>query len=239
MIIEGDKELSLALEHGVELTAIYSCPDFFGSLDQDLLGRCQASGCPSIEVEPRPFEKMAYRARPAGILVLAKTPDLKLDGFRERLPENPFLLVVEALEKPGNLGTIMRSADGAGVDGVIICEGVTDVFNPNVIRSSLGTIFSSPIARATTVEALDWLRTQGVRLVAATPEASAVYSEVELRPPCAIAVGSEKDGLSQAWIEAADHRVRIPMAGSADSLNAAQAATLMMYEVVRQRGLAV
>jgi len=236
MIVEGPKELAVALERGLTLTSTYYCPDFFGDSEQALLERCKATGCPSLEVGPRAFEKMAYRARPAGILVLAEVPDLSLEGLAENLPESPFILVVEALEKPGNLGTIMRSADGAGVDGVIVCEGVTDIFNPNVIRSSLGTIFSSPIAHASTEEAIGWLRDRGVRLVAASPDATELFTEVGLSPPCAIAVGSEKDGLSGAWLNAADECVRIPMAGAADSLNAAQAATLMMYEVVRQTG---
>jgi len=142
--------------------------------------------------------------------------------------------VIDRPEKPGNLGAILRTADAAGVDGVIVCGGV-DVYNPNVVRASLGTLFTVPVAEATPEAAIAWLRQRGIRLVATTPDAVTPYTAVDLTGPVAIVMGSEAEGLSAQWLAAADVRVVIPMFGQADSLNLATATALLLYEVVRQR----
>jgi TrmH family RNA methyltransferase len=144
--------------------------------------------------------------------------------------------VAEAIEKPGNLGTILRSADAAGADAVLVCDRCTDVFNPNVVRASIGTLFSLPVVEVSTDEALPWLRARGIRILAATPAADTLYTDVDLAAATAIVVGTEKVGLSSRWMSEADVRVRIPMRGQIDSLNVASATTLLLYEAVRQRG---
>jgi TrmH family RNA methyltransferase len=148
----------------------------------------------------------------------------------------PFLLVVEAIEKPGNLGTILRSADAAGVDAVIVCDPVTDIFNPNVVRSSTGVLFSVPVVVAESGPVRAWLRERGIRAVATTPSAGALHTDTDLRGPLAIVMGGEQYGLSDFWLRESDARVRIPMAGQADSLNVAMAAIITLFEAVRQRG---
>jgi TrmH family RNA methyltransferase len=145
---------------------------------------------------------------------------------------------VENVEKPGNLGAILRTADAAGVDGVIVCSdgtASTDLHNPNVIRASLGTLFSVPVAAATTCETIAWLQEHEIQIVVATPETESVYTAVDLQTSVALITGSEAFGLSQQWLAAADKQVRIPMHGTADSLNLATATALLLYEVVRQR----
>ena len=153
----------------------------------------------------------------------------------ETVDSPPFLVVAEGIEKPGNLGTILRSCDAAGVDALILCDACTDVFNPNVVRASVGTLFTVPIFEATTPEAIAWLKKRGVSLLAATPHATEVYTEVDVTGPVALAVGTEQLGLSEAWMKQSELQVRIPMLGVADSLNVATATTLLLYEVVRQR----
>ncbi|MGQ9661298.1 MAG: RNA methyltransferase [Kiritimatiellia bacterium] len=151
--------------------------------------------------------------------------------------ERPLVVVAEAIEKPGNLGTILRSADATGVTAVLVCDRCTDINNPNVVRASIGTLFSLPVVETTSAEALVWLRAHKIQIVAASPHATQKYTEVDLRGPTAIVVGTEQYGLSPTWLEAAHVRVRIPMLGQADSLNVAAATTILLYEVVRQRNL--
>jgi TrmH family RNA methyltransferase len=155
-----------------------------------------------------------------------------------RLPPAPLLVVAEAIEKPGNLGTILRSADAAGAHAVIVCDRCTDINNPNVVRASIGTLFSLPVVEAAGDEALDWLAGRSIRTVAASPHAAALYTEADLAGGVAIVLGTEQYGLSERWMRRADLTVRIPMLGQADSLNVASAATLLLYEAVRQRGTA-
>jgi TrmH family RNA methyltransferase len=146
------------------------------------------------------------------------------------------VVVAEAIEKPGNLGTILRSSDGAGVDAVIVCDRCTDINNPNVVRSSVGTLFTMPVVEASTADTLTWLRTRGIRVVATTPHTDCLYSDADLAGPVAIVVGTEQYGLTETWLAQADVEVRIPMLGTADSLNVASATTILLYEARRQRG---
>ena len=149
--------------------------------------------------------------------------------------KNPFFLIAESIEKPGNLGTILRSCDAVGVDGVIVCDRCTDIYNPNVVRASVGTLFTVPVIEASREETLAWLKQHGVQILSSTPSTNLEYTEADLSGSIAIVVGTEQLGLSDTWLDAADLKVRIPMMGVADSLNVATATTLLLYEVLRQR----
>ena len=234
-LVEGYRAITRAMERGVMLRELYFCRDWFlGENEARVLEQAQAQGAELVELGRDAFAKAAYRDRPEGLLAVVaqwshRPSDLKLG-------RPPFLLVVEAIEKPGNLGTILRSADAAGVDGVIVCDPVTDLFNPNVVRSSTGVLFSVPVALGTTSEVIAFLRERGIRTVATTPGASARYTQTDLTGPLAIVMGSEQFGLSRAWLDASDAQVCIPMAGQADSLNVAMATIITLFEAVRQRG---
>ena len=234
MLVEGREELSLALASGARPQALFYCPAFFGAGDQPaLLTRAREAGADLVEVSAPVFEKLAYREHPDGWLAVVPTPRRRLADLS--LGPTPLLVAAEAVEKPGNLGAILRTADAAGVEGLIVCNPATDVGNPNVVRSSKGTFFTVPVVEAESAEALAWLRERGIALVATTPQAGLIYTQADLRGPVAIAVGTEDEGLSRAWLAQADVAVRIPMAGRVNSLNVATAAALLLYEAVRQR----
>jgi RNA methyltransferase, TrmH family len=237
MRVEGYEELSLALASGVQAAALYFCPAFFRAPDAErLLDQIRHSGAEMIEVSERIFEKIAYREGPDGWLAIV--PALNADLESLRLSQNPFVVVAEAVEKPGNLGAMLRTADAAGVDALIAAEPITDWSNPNIVRSSKGALFSVPVAAADNQQTIAWLRRHTIQIVAATPQADRLYTDADLRGPIAIAVGTEKEGLSQRWLEQADLQVRIPMYGKVNSLNVATATALLVYEVLRQRSAA-
>lgn len=230
-LIEGYRELLRAVQGGKKIDTVYYCPELFlGENEQKLIASTKGE---TIEVTPSVFQKISYRDRPDGLLAVAPIFSTSLHNLPKK--KNPFYIVAEAIEKPGNLGSILRSSDAAGVDALLVCDKCTDLFNPNVVRSSVGTVFTVPIAEATTAETLHFLREQGVKILAATPEAKAVFTEVDMTGPIALVVGTEQLGLSKTWMDEADIQVRIPMRGIADSLNVAAATTLLLYEVVRQR----
>jgi len=236
-LVEGMREVSRALAAGVIPVAAFVCPE---RVEQDArhgvlaqLARLDAERrCHLFTVTPEVFARLAVREESGGVVLVIPFLDTRLEHLPPRQP--PFFAVIDRPEKPGNLGAILRTADAAGVDGVIVCGGV-DVHNPNVVRASLGTLFTVPVAEATAAAALAWLRQRGVRLVATTPDAVTPYTAVDLTGPVAIVMGSEAEGLSAQWLAAADERVVIPMFGQADSLNLATATALLLYEVVRQR----
>lgn len=232
--IEGYRELTRAIGAGVDLQEVAYCPSLFlGTNEDSLLAAAEAAGARLIEFAEEPFRKVSYRDRPEGLIGLAQQFPTGLD--RLDLTGAPLILVVESIEKPGNLGTMLRTADAAGVDAVIVCDPTTDPFNPNVVRASIGCLFVVPLAVASTPETLAWLSDRDVRTFAATPAADRLHWEADYRGACALAIGSEQYGLSETFLEAADERVRIPMLGDADSLNAAMAAGVMLYEAIRQR----
>lgn len=233
-LVEGYRELRQAITHGVRARVVYYCREYFlGDNEDALLKLARDSGAQLIATDTRVFDKLSYRDRPDGLL--AVTPKIGVPLADLVLPDNPFLLIAEGLEKPGNLGTILRSADGAGVDAVVVCDRTTDLNNPNVVRASVGTLFTMPVAESATAETLSWLRDRGVRTLAATPAAELCYWDADLRGPLALVVGSEQYGLTDTWLEAADICVRIPQQGAADSLNVATASTILLYEALRQR----
>jgi len=234
MIVEGFRELRRALDNQYRPVDLFYCPDLFqGANEPGLIDRCREAGATLFECSRPVFEKIGYRDRPDGLLALG--PQIRRTLADLSLPVNPLLVVAEAIEKPGNLGTILRSADAAGVHALIVCDRCTDLNNPNVVRASIGTLFSVPVAEAASPETLDWLRARGIRILAATPHAEADYFDVDLSGPVALVVGAEQYGLSDLWMKAADLQVRIPMLGQADSLNVSSATTLLLYEAVRQR----
>lgn len=230
-LIEGYRELKRAVDAGLEVETIFYCPEFFlGSNEKDLItaAHCNAFACTSAV-----FAKLSYRDRPDGILAIAKQMHLKLADLS--LSPCPFLLIAESIEKPGNLGSILRSCDAAGVDAVIVCDRTTDIHNPNVVRSSVGTLFTQPVIEAGSEEMIRYLKEHGISIAAATPHAELEFTQADFKVPLAIAMGTEQYGLSQMWMKEADIAIRIPMNGVADSLNVASATTLLLYEVVRQR----
>jgi len=234
-LVEGYREIRRAMEKGVALAELYFASDWFlGENEPGLIAQAEAAGARLFELSKDAFAKVAYRERPDGLLAVVAQWKRTLPELA--LPDDPFLLVVEAIEKPGNLGTILRSADAAGCDGVIVCDPVTDLFNPNVVRASTGVLFSVPCVVEEGPRVHAWLRGQGIRMIATTPAAATLYTEARLTGPLAIIMGSEQYGLSDFWLKGADLPVRIPMAGQADSLNVAMAALIALFEAVRQRG---
>jgi TrmH family RNA methyltransferase len=253
-MIEGYREIRRALEKGVRPKEFYFSPDWFlGENEPALIEQAKQAGAQLFELSKDAFAKVAYRERPDGLLAVApqwkrSLEDLHVAGFADPGPESetpgsptpataklPFLLVVESIEKPGNLGTILRSADAAGCDAVIVCDPVTDIFNPNVVRASTGVLFSVPVVVAESTAVHAWLKEKGIRMAATTPHTTNIYTQTDLRGPLAIVMGSEQYGLSEFWMKGADVLVRIPMAGQADSLNVAMATIITLFEAVRQR----
>jgi len=234
-LIEGYRGVRRALDSGWPLTELYICPELFqGGNEAALIAACAAGGAVVFETTAPVFQKIAYRDRPEGLLALA--PQRRQSLADLVLPSRPPLyLVAEGIEKPGNLGTMLRSADATGVDALVLADACTDLFNPNVVRASTGSLFHVPVAEASTADTLAWLRANGVRILAATPHAEPLYTEVDMTGPLAIAVGAEQYGLTAPWISEADLAVRIPMLGQADSLNVSTATALLLYEAVRQR----
>ena len=233
-LVEGFREIRRALEKRVALTEIYFSPEWFlGANEPALIEQARAAGAAVFELTKDAFAKVAYRERPDGLLAVA--PQWKRALADLALPAEPLLLVVEAIEKPGNLGTILRSADAAGCDAVIVCDPVTDIFNPNVVRASTGVLFSVPLVVEENARVLAWLRSKQIRAVATTPAAEKIYTDADLRGPLAVVMGSEQYGLSEFWLINCDLPVRIPMAGQADSLNVAMATIIALFEAVRQR----
>ncbi|HRY32870.1 MAG TPA: RNA methyltransferase [Bacteroidales bacterium] len=233
-VFEGIKEIELALEAGVEIHSFYYCEDI---AEANLLEKFLSRIDPAVvyEITPAIFSRLAYRESSGGMLVVGKSAYLKLSDIR--LTGHPMILVLESVEKPGNLGGILRTADAAGVDAVLICDPLTDLYNPNIIRSSLGTIFTKQVVVCTTSDALSWLRAHHISIFATDLFTDAYYQDVDFTSPCAIVMGTEHNGLSRFWLEAADRRIKIPMHGSIDSLNVSTAAAILVFEAVRQRNI--
>ena len=235
MIVEGFRECRRALDNGYRPNAIFHCPELYLKNENELqlVADAERAGADVYLCSKVAFEKMAYKERPDGLLMTGPHVAKRLSDLK--LPPNALVVVTESIEKPGNRGTILRSADAAKVAAVIVCDRATDIHNPNVVRASTGTMFSVPIAEATSDEALAWLRARGFKILAATPHAEKLHFEVDLTGNVAIALGAEQYGLTGKWMGGAGLRVRIPMLGLADSLNVSAAATILLYEAVRQR----
>jgi TrmH family RNA methyltransferase len=234
ILIEGTREIDRALEGGIRIhETFYRSDPILGEEEQSLQQRLEARDIKLTEVSGRAFEKLVYRESSSCFVAVADKGTHAL----EDLPVNavPLYLVVETVEKPGNLGAMLRSADAVGITGLICCDPAVDLYNPNVIRSSLGALFTVAIAVADGDAAAEWLRRQAVAVVTSTPHAATLYTGADLRGAVAIVVGSEERGVSDRWMDAADLTVKIPMRGKADSLNVSAAATVLLYEALRQR----
>ena len=234
-LVEGYEELSLAMAAGVAPLEVYYCADLMldPAAQLELVDRARAAGADTLSLSRAAFEKVAYREGPDGFIGVLPAIGGGLAGLR--LGPSPLLLVAEHIEKPGNLGAMLRTADAAGVDAVIAVDPTTDWSNPNVIRGSKGTVFTVPVASTTLGEFVPWARAHGIRLIATTPDTPTLHTDADLTGPVAIAVGTEKYGLTDAALAAADVAVRIPMAGKVNSLNAGVAAAVVVYEAARQR----
>lgn len=235
MIVEGYRECRRALDNKYKPRAIFHCPELYlkNENEPELVEECRRIGAEVYTCSKVCFEKIAYKERPDGLLMIGPHISITLKDLK--LPENALVIVTEAIEKPGNLGTILRSADAGKVAAVIVCDRTTDIHNPNVVRASTGTMFSVPIVEATSEEALAYLKAHDFKILAATPHAEKLHFEEDLTGNVAIALGAEQYGLTAKWMDGAELRVRIPMLGLADSLNVSAAATILVYEAVRQR----
>ena len=234
IIIDGLREIGLALAAEIGVVELY----YFSGLCEDeehrrLIANVEQQGAEIIEVAPHVMEKLSFGHRVEGLVAVAQPPQKSLADLK--LGADPFVVVVEAIEKPGNLGAILRTADAAGVSAVIVADGRTDLFNPNAIRASLGAIFTVPVCAANGDEAQAWLREQKLRLLATRVDGSVEYTQVDYRGGVAIILGSEARGLSERWQGADVTPVRLPMLGRVDSLNLSATAAVLFYEALRQR----
>lgn len=237
-VVEGERECTHALAAGIVPIKAYICPPLLDAPSRALAEKLAVLDAKRktllMEVTPEVFAKIAYRDDSGGILLVIPYLANQLRDFTPTAPA--FVAIIEGVEKPGNLGAILRTADAAGVQAVIVTAGVTDIHNPNVIRASLGALFTLPVFESPIAETVLWLRQRNIQIVAATPEATQLYTSVDYTLPTAIVMGSEANGLSLAWRVAATALVTIPMFGVMDSLNLSTSTALMLYEVIRQRG---
>ena len=266
-VVEGRRELDHCLAAGFIPDTIFICPEIYspsgegappegratrgteaggpraervvGSGAARLLKEVQPSleGCKTFYVSPEVYGKIAYRGGTEGIIAEMKYKDRRLEDIK--LSDNPLIVVLESVEKPGNLGAVLRSTDAAGADAVIICDPLTDLYNPNLIRASIGAIFSRQVAAATSEETISWLKANSIQILTAQLQDSSLYYDTPMTGPTAIVMGTESTGLTDIWRKAADKHIRIPMLGALDSLNVSVSAAILLYEAVRQRGGAV
>jgi TrmH family RNA methyltransferase len=231
-LVEGYRELYQAIKHGLGIDTIFLCEELFPSEEcKKTLDVLEAKKV--FYVSKKVFEKLSFRKTPDGFIAI--TDEISYDILDIPPSPKPFILVVEKVEKPGNLGAILRTADGAGVDAVILCDPATDLNNPNVIRASLGAVFSLPILTMTIDEVFLYCQEKSIKMVATSPEVKKVYWDLNLKDSTAIILGSEKDGISPRFQQESDSVVTIPMLGKVDSLNVSASASLLCYEVIRQR----
>ncbi|MDR0799003.1 MAG: RNA methyltransferase, partial [Dysgonamonadaceae bacterium] len=232
-IVEGARELSLALTSNYVVDSAYICPELFEKTDYpEIIHRLDPNLV--FELDLPVFQKIAYRENSDGVLALIRSQSHTLADLN--LPENPFLIVLESVEKPGNLGAILRTADAAKVDAVIICDPLTDIYNPNVIRSSVGCLFTVPVAVSSNTETLEFLQKRRIKSYAAELTAAQYYQDTDFTVSSAIIMGTEADGLTSFWLEHADVRIKIPMRGVIDSLNVSVSTAVLTFEGMRQRG---
>lgn len=230
-IIEGKKEIGLALEAGYKIGNLFYCVDIFPERD---LRSLRIEDKFLVPVTQEVFDKIAVRENSGGVIAVAEMKTHRLDDIQ--LSRNPLVLILESVEKPGNLGAILRTSDAAGVDAVIICDPQTDFYNPNVVRSSLGCVFTKQIASATSEETIAWLKANNIETFCTYLKASKPYNEVDYKRPSAIVMGTEATGLSDVWVKNSSANIIIPMQGKIDSMNVSTAAAVVVFEAMRQRG---
>ena len=227
-VVEGRRELEHCLEAGYEIDSVFWCPEILPELPQELIG-----DVPVSELTAELYGRIAYRGGTEGLVARVKARPHTLEDLT--LKDNPLIVVLESVEKPGNLGAVFRSADAAGADAVIICDPLTDLYNPNLIRSSIGGVFTVQSAVCDSASAISWLTARGMKILTAQLQDSSWYYDVDMKGGTAIVIGTEATGLTEQWREAADAHIRIPMLGALDSLNASVSAAILLFEAVRQR----
>lgn len=246
-VVEGRREIEHCIEAGFEIDSVFYCPAIAGKTPDQVGGDAARvggdaavmPGCDRaskvFEVSPAVYEKIAYRAGTEGVIAEVKERRLRLEDLD--LPSNPLIVVLESVEKPGNLGAVLRSADACGADAVIVCDPLTDLWNPNLIRSSIGAIFTVPTVACSSEECIAFLKSKGIRIFTAQLQDSELYYDTDFSGPSAIVMGTESTGLTDVWRKAADAHIRIPMLGRLDSLNVSVSAAILLFEAVRQRGV--
>ncbi|MBN1763899.1 MAG: RNA methyltransferase [Sedimentisphaerales bacterium] len=240
-LIEGEKEVLLALAGGVSLEILVYCPELIKNNTElntveaieQRYKRHPDISITLVEVTPRVYARIAYRDKVEGLVAVACTPERTIEECV--LPDNPLLLIVDGIEKPGNLGALLRTADGAGVDAVFVCGDCIDLYNPNVVRASLGALFTVNIFQMQSGEMIAWLKRKKFNIILSTPAGDQDYSSQDYTGPTAIVLGSEDKGISEQWLQLEARTVRIPMQGRMDSLNVSASGAVLVYEAVRQR----
>ncbi len=235
-VVEGRRELGHCLDAGFVPRTLFICGEILTEEElNDLLGKAEKLN-PKVGVVQVPYElygKIAYREGTEGIIAEVESAQRTLGGIS--LSENPLVIVLEGVEKPGNLGAVLRSADAAGADAVIICDPLTDIYNPNLIRASIGAVFSRQVAAASSEDTIAWLKSKHIQILTAQLQDSSLYYDRDMTGPTAIVMGTESTGLTDVWREAADAHIRIPMLGQLDSLNVSVSSAILVFEAVRQR----
>ena len=229
-VVEGIRELQHCLNAGYTINSIFFCPEL---TDTGALSSLLSESITSYEVTPEVYEKIAYRGGTEGVIAIVQSKQLALKDLH--LSKQPLLIVLESVEKPGNLGAILRSADAAGADAVIICDPLTDLYNPNLIRSSIGAIFSVPCIACSSDDCINFLKQNNINILTAQLQDSKLYYDTDMTCGTAIIMGTESTGLTDVWRKAADAHIRIPMLGQLDSLNVSVSAAILLFEAVRQR----
>jgi len=230
-VVEGRRELLHCIEAGYEPHTVFVCTEILKQEElEEIAGKCE---CSFIGIPQHLCDKVAYRGGTEGVIAELHCREMTLESIE--LPDNPLVVVLESVEKPGNLGAVLRSADASGVDAVIVCDPLTDIYNPNLIRSSIGAIFTVPVATATSEETISWLKVNGIRIYTAQLQDSEWYYDTDMKGGTAIVMGTEATGLTEVWRKAADAHIKIPMLGKLDSLNVSVSAAILMFEAVRQR----
>ena len=253
-VVEGRRELEHCLEAGFKVRTVFICPDIIGPTEfvennptvsaenyfsqgfakNQFPAESRALQADTvIEIPEQLYRKVAYRESTEGIIAEVEYKKLKLSDLK--LPENPLIMVLESVEKPGNLGAVLRSADAAGVDAVIFCDPLTDLYNPNLIRASIGAVFTVPTVAASSEETIAFLQERGIQILTAQLQDSSLYYDIDMRRGTALVMGTEATGLTDLWRKAASAHIRIPMLGRLDSLNVSVSAAILLFEAVRQR----
>ena len=226
-VVEGVRELGHCLEAGLQVESIFYCADMFSYT------KLLKSARQVYEVSPQVYEKIAYRGSTEGLVAVVHSRQLTLDDLQ--LGDNPLIVILESVEKPGNLGAVLRSADAAGADAVVVCDPLTDLYNPNLIRASIGALFTVPTVAVSSDECIRFLKERGIRILTAQLQDSELYYDTDMTCGTAIVMGTEATGLTDQWRRAADAHIRIPMRGRLDSLNVSVSAAILLFEAVRQR----
>ena len=232
-LIEGIREIELAIKGNYQLDTLLFVPEVFSEAETKNLAS-KNSSAEIIEISKEVYQKLAYRDTTEGIIAVAKTKSLALQDLK--LPKNPLILVMESIEKPGNIGAMLRTCDAANIDAVIIANPKTDLYNPNIVRSSVGCLFTNQIAAGSTEDVIQFLKEKNIAIFGATLQNSNFYHTQDYTIPTALVVGTEATGLTQAWRDAATQNVIIPMQGEIDSMNVSVASAILLFEAKRQRG---